>query len=125
MMEPELKPDARVMRFVLITPAAATGVLWAAQYFGLVSRPWMVIVFSCRDLLGIIMQAAHPNYQFYFNGHVVTPGWRWFPESFHYLSHDWKASLTVASALLMGGIVAVIVDRLAIKWNTQTMRSIK
>lgn len=125
MMEPELKPDARLMRLVLIPPAAAIGVLWAVQYLGFVPQPWMAVRLLCKDLFGIIMKVAHPNYQFHFNGHWVTPGWRYFPMSLHYIAHSGKDSLTVAGALLIGGIVAVIADRLAIKWNTQMMRSIK
>lgn len=123
MMEPELKPAPRAMRLLLITPAAAAGVLWAVRDF--VPKPWMVVDLLGKDLWGIAWQARHPNYQFRFNGRWVTPGWHWFPESFHYLSHDWKATLMIAGALFIGGTVAVIVDRLALKWNTATMRSIK
>lgn len=122
-MEPELKPEARLMRLVLIPPATAAGVLLAVRDF--VPQPWMVIRLSCENLFGIVMRAFHPRYQFHFNGRWVTPGWRWFPPAIPYISHNWKASIAVAGALLIGGIVAVIVDRLAIRWSTPTMRTLK
>lgn len=115
-MDQELKPEARAMRLLLIPPAVAAGGLWAVR--DLVPQPWMVIDFLCKDLWGMARQVRYADYQFYFNGQWVTPGWRWFPPAIPYISHSWKASTAVAVALLIGGIVAVIVDRLAIRWNT-------
>ncbi|MHB1567470.1 MAG: hypothetical protein ACYCR3_13210 [Acidithiobacillus sp.] len=130
MMEPELKLAPRAMRFLFFTPATAIWVLWAVYHFGLMTQPWMAIRFLCKDLWEIALQVRHPlnlngPHKFAFNGMRVTPGWRWFPKSAHYLSHDWKDSLMIAGALLAGGIVAVILDKIVIHINTQTMRSIK
>ena len=124
-MDTELKPDSRAARFVGFTITSAAGVLWTAQHFGFVPQPWQVIRFLCKDLWGIAWQARYPDYQFAFNGHVVTPGWYWFSTSLHYVAGSWKSSLTVAVALFIGGIVAIIMDKLVKRWYAQTMRSIK
>lgn len=109
-MNKTIGPAARTMRFLLITPATAALILWAAR--GWVPRPWTVIVFLGRDLWATLW-----GHEFWFNGHWLVPGWRFLCPSYEYVAASWQASLLVGGALFVGGVAALWIDRLIVRWH--------
>ncbi len=109
-MDRTIGPAARTMRFLAITSAVASTILWAAR--GIEGRPWAALRFLMLDA-----RAAFLGHQFYFNGHWIVPGWHWLAPSYQYVAGSWRASLVVGLALFIGGLVAVGLDRLVLRWH--------
>lgn len=107
-MDKAIGPASRAARFLLITPCAATAVLWAVR--GIEARPWIVLHFLLLDARGLFT-----GHEFYFDGHWVVPGWRWLAPSYHYVAASWKASLVVGAALFVGGLAAFAVNRFIVR----------
>ena len=117
MTDKPIGPASRAARFLLITPCAATAVLWAVR--SIEARPWIVLHFLLLDARGLFT-----GHEFYFDGHWIVPGWRWLSPSYAYISESWHASLTVGLALFAGGLAAHWIDRLVIRWHrTPTLSS--
>ena len=109
MMDKTIGPAARSVRFLLFTAILTGAILWAVR--GIEPRPWTVIVFLGRDL-----RAMFEHHEFYANGRWWAPGWRYVPVSYHYLAASWKAALAVGVALFVGGVAALWIDRLIVRW---------
>ena len=108
MTDKPIGPASRAARFLLITPCAATAVLWAVR--SIEARPWIVLHFLLLDARGLFT-----GHEFYFDGHWVVPGWRWLAPSYHYVAASWKASLVVGAALFVGGLAAFAVNRFIVR----------
>jgi len=92
--------------------------LWAVR--NVVPMPWAMIRYIGQDMHSWILGQS-----FLFEGHWYRPGLWFFQVAYLLIARSPEASLAVAGAFLAGGIVAVIADKLAIRWNTQPVRSIK
>ena len=114
-MDETIGPAARTLRYLLFTAILAGAILWAARSWG--PQPWTVIVFSGGDLWAWCLRR-----EFWFNGHWRYPRWHYFYASYKYIAGSWKASLSVGTALFVGGVAALWIDRLLIKWNRTPTR---
>lgn len=114
-MDKTIGPAARSVRFLLITPATAALILWAARRIE--PRTWKVLRFLGQDLWA--MWAGH---EFWQAGRWVAPGWRFFPDAYHYVAASWQASAAIGAALFAGGFTALWIDRLIIRWNRTPTR---
>jgi hypothetical protein len=109
-MDKTIGPASRTLRFLLFTAILASTILWAARAW--VPRPWIVVGFTGRDMLALFLHR-----EFWFNGHWRYPSWHYFYASYQYLAGSWQASLTTGAALFVGGVAALWIDRLVVRWN--------
>lgn len=114
-MDKTIGPAARSVRFLLIAPATAGMILWGVR--GWIPGPWIVLRSLWQDLDGM-----WTNHEIWLGGRWRTPGWRFFPEAMRYVAGSWQASLTIGVALFVGGVVALWIDRLIIRWNRTPTR---
>ena len=115
-MDKTIGPAARTMRFLGMTAILAGVILWAVRAID--PRPWIVIVFIGRDLWALFWR-----HEFYFNGRWFYPSWHYFYASYLYLAGSWQASLSTGVALFFGGVVALWIDRLLVRWNRSLVKA--
>ncbi|AWP24522.1 hypothetical protein C4901_15300 [Acidiferrobacter sp. SPIII_3] len=108
-MDKTIGPAARTLRFLALTLGIAGAILWAVRWW--VPQPWTVIVFLGRDL-----RATFWHHEFWFNGRWHHPGRGHFDQSYAYVAGSWQASLMVGAALFVGGVGALWLDRLIVRW---------
>ncbi len=118
MIDKAIGPMARLARMVIVTPWAATMLLYLAR--SLVPLPWMTVRFLAR---GEIADALGRD-SFYLQGHRYETGtWIW-QAAYRLISTSPSASAAVALAAFLGGLVALGVNRLVWRAHTQPMRTI-
>lgn len=110
MMDKTIGPAARTARFVMFTFGIAGTILWAVRSW--VPRPWVAIHFIGRDLWALFWR-----HEFWFNSQWRYPSWHYLYQWYAYLATSWKASLSVGVALFAGGVGALWLDRLIVRWN--------
>lgn len=117
MIDKVIGPSARIMRVLIITPAAAVALLYVAR--DLVPLPWMTVRFLARGILALALN----HLQFSLAGHVYYTGeWIW-QAAYHKVAVSAAASAAIALALFLGGLVALAVNRVILRAHTQPMRS--
>ncbi len=109
-----IPPETQAVRLVILSPVFALGILYLVRSWS--PRPWTVI----RVMSGAAGTAIRERAEAIMNHHIHdtvhwTALWR---DSYNYINASPAAVATVAVAVLIGGIAAVMLDRWVVRRRT-------
>ncbi len=119
-LDPTISPEARAARVLLLPPVFAIGILYLVRSSS--PRPWAVVRVMSRAagtavrerVAGIMNPHIHDTVHW-------TALWR---GSYSYINSSLLAGATVAVAVFVGGIAAVMLDRWIVHRYTRPTKSI-
>ena len=119
-LDRSISPEARAARVLLLPPAFAIGILYLVRSWS--PRPWTVVRVISRATGTAVRERAAAI----MNHHVYStiPWAGLWHDSYAYINASPLAVVTLAAAVLVGGIMAVILDRWVVRLRTQPTKSI-
>lgn len=119
-LDRSISPEARAARVLLLPPAFAIGILYLVRSWS--PRPWTVVRVISRATGTAIRERAAAILDHHIHDTVHwTALWH---DSYAYVNASPLAVVTLAVAVLVGGIMAIILDRWVVRLRTQPTKSI-
>lgn len=113
-LDPTISPASRSARVLLLAPTFTVGILYLVRFWS--PRPWAVV----RVMSGAVGTAVRERVADILNHHIHdTAHWTalWH-DSYNYINASPAAVATVAAAVFVGGIAAVMLDRWVVWFRT-------